>query len=289
MKRPAAIVLAGVALLLVVLLRGLLDPSTDRLPGIDSGNLYTWEIYTREVLADGALPFWNPYHFAGTPHLADPQTTVLYPPAMLLRWLPAPAFLGWMLALHLWIAAAGTLFAARVIGLGWLAGTAAAVAVMLGGSVPGWIHNGHLLVLYSAAWTPVAFALAIVFVRSGRLFPDGRLVAVLMLQFLTGYLQGSLYLASALGLYFVFAAIRAPAGIPAGERGSANDRAAARWKPLMQLVLLAVLCAAATAFQLLPTATLVSQAGRSAGLPYAEALEGGWRISDLATLFFPFH
>ena len=289
MKRPAAIVLAALALLLVVLLRGLLDPSTDRLPGIDSGNLYTWEIYTREVLADGALPFWNPYHFAGTPHLADPQTTVLYPPAMLLRWLPAPAFLGWMLALHLWIAAAGTLYAARVIGLGWLAGAAAAVAVMLGGSVPGWIHNGHLLVLNSAAWTPVAFALAIVSVRSGRVFPDGRLVVVLMLQFLTGYLQGSLYLASALGLYFVFAAIRAPAGIPAGERGSANDRAAARWKPLMQLVLLAVLCAAATAFQLLPTATLVSQAGRSAGLPYAEALEGGWRISDLATLFFPFH
>lgn len=275
MTRPAALVLAGAALLLVVLLRGLLDPSTDRLPGIDSGNLYTWEIFTREVLGDGALPFWNPYHFAGTPHLADPQTTVLYPPAMVLRWLPAPAFLGWMLALHLWIAAAGTLFAARVIGLGWLAGAAAAVAVMLGGSVPGWIHNGHLLVLYSAAWAPLALALTIVSVRSGRLFPDGRLVAVLMLQFLTGYLQGSLYLASAVGLYFAFA-VASPAGT-------------SRWKPLAQLGLLAVLCAAAAAFQLLPTATLVSQAGRSAGLPYAEALEGSWTIGDLATLFFPFH
>ena len=285
MKRPAAIVLAGAALLLVVLLRGLLNPATDRLPGIDSGNLYTWEIYTREVLGDGTLPFWNPYHFAGTPHLADPQTTVLYPPALLLRWLPAPAFLGWMLALHLWIAAAGTLFAARVLGLGWLAGAAAAIAVMLGGSVPGWIHNGHLLVLYSAAWTPLALALTIVSVRSGRVFPDGRLVAVLMLQFLTGYLQGSLYLAAALGLYFAFAVVW-----PASAEAAAGKPARpSRWTLLAQLGLLAVLCAAATAFQLLPTATLVSHAGRSAGLPYAEALDGSWKISDLATLFFPFH
>lgn len=275
MKRPAVIVLGGAALLLCVLLRGLLNPSTDRLPGIDSGNLYTWEVYTREALGSGQLPFWNPYHFAGTPHLADPQTTVLYPPALLLRWLPVPAYLGWMMALHLWIAAAGTLYAARVIGLGWLAAAAAAVAVMLGGSVPGWIHNGHLLVLYSAAWAPWVLGLAIVSVRSGRVVPDGRLVAVLLLQFLTGYLQGSLYIGAALSLYFVYSSLW-PEGAP-------------RWQPLVQLALLAVLCAAAGAFQLLPTATLVSQAGRSAGLPYSEALEGSWRAGDLATIFFPFH
>src|SRR5688572_19407162 len=181
-KRPVVIFLSGTALLLVVVLRGVLDPSVDRLPGIDSGNIYAWEVYTRSVLADWKLPFWNPYHFAGTPHLADPQTTVLYPPAMLLRWLPVPAFLGWMLALHLWIAGAGTLFAARAMGVGWIAASAAGVAVMLGGSVSGWIHGGHLLLIYSAAWVPWALGLAIVSVRSGRVVPDGRLVAVLALR-----------------------------------------------------------------------------------------------------------
>ena len=148
MKRPVVIFLSGSALLLVVVLRGILDLSVDRLPGIDSGNIYAWEVYTRSVLTDWRLPFWNPYHFAGTPHLADPQTTVLYPPAMLLRWLPVPAFLGWMLALHLWIAGGGTVFAARAIGAGWLAASAAAGAVMLGGSGPGGIHGGQLLVIY---------------------------------------------------------------------------------------------------------------------------------------------
>ncbi|HET9195499.1 MAG TPA: YfhO family protein [Vicinamibacterales bacterium] len=304
MKRPLVIVLSGTALLLVIVLRGILDPSVDRLPGIDSGNIYAWEVYTRSVLAEWKLPYWNPYHFAGTPHLADPQTTVLYPPAMLLRWLPVPAFLGWMLALHLWIAGAGTLFAARAIGAGWIAASAAAVAVMLGGSVSGWIHGGHLLLIYSAAWVPWALGLAIVSVRSGRVVPDGRLVAVLALQFLTGYLQGSLYLAAAVASYFIFSALwpplarRASQGAPhvsddlqgaAQESDDAHGTRVRRWAPLAQLALLGVLCAGAAAFQLLPTAVLVAEAGRSGGLPYREALDGSWQAKDLATLLFPFY
>jgi hypothetical protein len=278
-RRPVAIFLGGSALLIAIVLRGVLAPSADRLPGIDSGNLYAWEVHTRAALGAGRLPFWNPYHFAGTPHLADPQTTVFYPPALLLKFLPVPAFLGWMIALHLWIAGAGTLFAARTIGLQWAAAAAAALAVMLGGSVPGWIHNGHLLLLYSAAWVPWAFGFAILSVRSGRMAPDGRLVAVLVLQFLSGYLQGTLYLAAALAMYFVFSA---------AWPDQSNARAP-RWTPLAQLVLLAVLCGAAAAFQLLPTATLVAQAGRSTGLSYTNAVEGGWQPADLATLLYPFY
>jgi hypothetical protein len=282
-KRQALIFLGGAALLLVLVLQGILDPSADRLPGIDSGNIYGWEVYTRSVLADWKLPFWNPYHFAGTPHLADPQTTVLYPPAMLLRWLPVPAFLGWMLALHLWIAGAGTWFAARTIGAGWMTASAAGVATMLGGSVPGWIHGGHLLVIYSAAWVPWALGLAIVSARSGRLVPDGRLVAVLVMQFLTGYLQGSLYLGAAVALYFVFSAAWPPS--PADGQTTRTRR----WTPLAQLAVLGLVCAAAAAFQLLPTAVLVAEAGRSGGLPYHETLEGSWQGRDLATLLFPFY
>jgi hypothetical protein len=277
-RQPVAVFLGGSALLIVLVLRGVLNPSADRLPGVDSHNLYTWEVYTRSSLGAGVLPFWNPYHFAGTPHLADPQTTVFYPPALALKWLPVPAFLGWMMALHLWIAGAGTLFAARTIGAGWMTAAAAAIAVTLGGSVAGWIHNGHLLLLYSVAWVPWALGLAVVSVRSGRVVPDGRLVAVLLLNFLSGYLQGSLYLAAAVALYFLFSA-------------AWPDRLATparRWAPLAQLMLLAVLCVSAAAFQLLPTAVLVAQAGRSSGLSYGDALEGGWQLKDVATLLFPF-
>ena len=277
MKRPAVIFLCGAALLVAYVLWGIVNPWTDRLPGIDSGNLYAWEVYTRSVLAEGHLPFWNPYHFAGTPHLADPQTTVFYPPAFILRWLvPLPAYFGWMMALHLWIAGAGTLFTARVLGLGWMAASAAAVAAMLGGSVPGFIHNGQLLPIYLTAWIPWAYGLAVVSVRQGRVVPDGRLVAVLALQFLGGYLQGGLYLTGAIAFYYLFSTLWPPADVR-------------RWVPLAQLAVLGLLCACVVAFQLLPTATLVAQSGRSAGLSYREALEGSWQVKDLVTLLFPFY
>jgi hypothetical protein len=274
-RRPVALSLGGTALLIGLVLRGVLDPTITRLPGIDSHNLFTWEVYTRSVLADGHVPLWNPYHFAGLPHLADPQTTVFYPPAFLLRWLPVPAYLGWMMALHLWIAAAGTLFAARVLGVGWLAASASAIGVMLGSSVPGWIHGGQLLPIYTVAWVPWVIGLAVVSLQSGRIWPDPRLIGVLVLQFLSGYLQGTLYVAAALTLYYLFSVLW-----PDGAR---------RWVPIAQLAVLSLLCAAVAAFQLLPTMALVSEAGRSTGMLYRDALEGSWQPLDLATLLYPFY
>ena len=279
MRRPIFIFLAGAALLVVVVLRGALNPGTGRLPGVDAGNLYAWEVYTRSVLADRHLPFWNPYHFSGTPHLADPQTTVFYPPALLLRWLPVPAFLAWMIALHLVIAGAGTLFVGRVLGLRWTIAYGAAAAVMLGGSVPGGLHNGHLLPIYSLAWVPWALGLAIVSVRSGRMVPDGRLVAVLVLHVLSGYVQGSLYLAAMLCSYYLYSVFWPPE-VATPMR---------RWVPLTQLGALAALSALAAAFMLLPTSALISESGRHAGVSYQEALKGSWHVRDLATLLFPFY
>jgi len=106
------------------------------------------------VLRTGRLPFWNPYYFSGMLHLADIQTQTLYPPALLLRWLPIPTFLSVMVAVHLWIAAIGGMVLARVLGAGWVGATAAAMALALGGSVAPWIHNGHLLFLvyWRSAW-----------------------------------------------------------------------------------------------------------------------------------------
>ena len=271
-------ILCGLALLAAYAFRALLTPGIGGLPGRDAGNLYVWEMFTRSVLATGQLPFWNPFHFAGTPHLADPQTLVLYPPAVLLRWLPLLTFFPWLAVIHVWLGGAGTLFLGRVIGLGWVAASAAAVAVTLGGSVGPWLHNGHLLVLFSAAWLPWGLALAIVSARRQTIWPHPFLVVVLVLQFLAAYLQGSIYAVAAVSLYFVFSAIW-----PDG-----TDRRASRWRPLGQLAMLGVLTVGVSAFQLLPTLRLISEAGRSSGIPYAEALEGGWSLRHLATFFFPF-
>jgi hypothetical protein len=274
---PAAAILCGLAVFVLYTLRALLTAGEGQLPGRDSVNLYIWEIYTRSVLATGALPFWNPFHFAGTPHLADPQTTVLYPPAILLRWLPPEAFLVWMAALHIWLAGAGVLFLCRVIGLGWMSSTAAAVAGMLGGAAGARLHNGHLLILYCAAWLPWALALAIVSLRRATVWPHPALVVVLVLQFLAGYIQGSVYLVAALCLYYFYSALWPEPGQPSS-----------RARAISQLTVVGVLSLGAAAFQLLPTAQLVVESGRRTGIPYADAIEGGWSFRSLVTFWFPF-
>ncbi|HVQ14425.1 MAG TPA: YfhO family protein [Vicinamibacterales bacterium] len=278
-KWAAPAILCGLAILVVFTLRAVIVAEGDMLPGRDSVNLYVWEIYTRAVLVTGTLPFWNPLHFAGTPHLADVQTTVLYPPAMLLRWLPPGAFLSWMAALHVWIAGAGVLFLARAIGLGWLASTAVAVAGMLGGSAGARLHNGHLLLLYCAAWLPWALGFAIVSARRATIWPHPGLVIVLALQFLAGYVQGSFYLVGVVCLYYIYCVVWPESP---GEPGS-------RTRALGQLVVAGVLSLGISAFQLFPTARLVAQAARFAGIPYEDAIEGGWYARNLLSFFFPFY
>ena len=158
---PIAVVLCGLAVLVLVTLRDVLVAGNAVVPGRDAVEMYVWEYYTRSALSTGTLPFWNPFHFAGTPHLADVQKTVLYPLAWLLRWVPLDDFFTWMAALHIWMTGAGALFLARVVGLGWMASTATAIAGMLGGTTGPRLNNGHLLPMYVGAWFPWALAFAI--------------------------------------------------------------------------------------------------------------------------------
>ena len=273
MSRPPAAIAAGVAALIALVLRPVLL-ATDKLPGIDAHNLYAWEVYTRNVLGVGRLPFWNPYFFTGVPHLADLQTQVFYPPALLLRWLPIPTFLSVEIALHLWIAAMGTMVLAREVGTGWIAAAAAATAIALGGSVGPWIHNGHLLLLESASWLPWILAFGLQSSRRNRWLPKAGLVAACGLQFLTGNLQGTLYTAGVLTAFYLFAIVW-----PA---------ASTRRQLLAQWSLTGVLAAGLVAFQLVPTIVLIREAGRTGKLPWEAAAEGGWRAADLVRIVRPF-
>jgi hypothetical protein len=269
------VILAALAVLAALTLRETFRVAGARLPGLDAGIHYVWEFFTRTALEASRLPYWNPYHFAGMPHLATLQVAVLYPPAMLLRWLPLEWFLPSMFVLHLWIAGSGALLLCRVIGLGWLSSTTAAIAFMFGGSVAPSLYQGHMLVVSSVSWFPWALALSIVSARRDTWLPHSGLVLVLVVQALSG-LQASLYTTAVVSAYFVYSAAW-PEQKPGG-----------RSRPLVQLAVLGVLTAGLCAFQLLPFARVVLDAGRTAGVSYDTAVENAWSFKDLATLFFPF-
>jgi hypothetical protein len=55
-----------------------------------------------DSVRDGrGLPLWNPYQFAGQSTVANPQSTLFYPPAWIMVPLGVPRGVGWLIVIHL--------------------------------------------------------------------------------------------------------------------------------------------------------------------------------------------
>jgi len=108
----------------------------------------------RAVLDEGALPLWQPGIFSGTPFAANPLSKVWYPPQWLVLLLPPALHLNVLIWLHLTLAGLGAWAWGRATGLtrgpAALAGAGYALAPRLIAAV----GNGHVDLLYAAAWVP---------------------------------------------------------------------------------------------------------------------------------------
>ncbi len=246
--------------------------------GLDLVQHYSRESVLRATLANRQLPLWNPYEFSGIPAQADPQVGVFYPPSVLLRWLPLPAFLTWTIILHLWLFGAGGYLLCRTAGAGRPSAAIAAVALTLRGITMPPIYAGHLDVLRTITWLPAALALGIRSIDRDTIRPTWSLVAVLCLQLLGGFVQQAVYTFWALAAY-------------AGFSVWWPTRRAGSWRTARvlggQIGALALLVAGLTAFQLLPTLRLVLDAGRTAGLSYADAVGSAVDLTVLKRLILP--
>ena len=249
----AVAVLAVAVLAVAVLHRAVGDPEAT-LVGTDMHVHVSWESANRLAFDAGQVPFWNPFAWSGYPGMADIQTQVFYPPSLLLRRLPLPAFFTWGLVLHLWVVAVGTFALCRQLGTGRVAAMAAGVGMMMSGAIAPKIYAGHMVVLYRYAWFPLALALAIRSAGRQSLLPHPALVVVLTVHVLAGFLQGTVYVFGCLGCYFAGAAL------------ARSGRA--RWYPVAQIALLAVLVFSLAGFQLLPTARLALESERAAHSPW---------------------
>jgi hypothetical protein len=82
-------------------------------------------------LRAGRWPFWNPYLGEGSAVLP-----MLYPAEMLQALVPGPAFVSWLLTLHLPLAALGAYALAREVGICRWGALAASAAYSMGGLAP---------------------------------------------------------------------------------------------------------------------------------------------------------
>jgi hypothetical protein len=152
--------------------------------------------FLHERLSHGDFPLWNPFAFSGQPFAADPQSGVLYPPALVSYGLLAPA--GGMVALvtfHYLLTTLSSYAFARLSGAGRLGAVYAGVAFGAGGYLLA--RSQALGLLTGAAWLAASVAAAqYVATRQGRGASPLILAATLALSILGGSQQLTLVAAT---------------------------------------------------------------------------------------------
>lgn len=156
---------------------------------------YPWKAYVQASLAEGRLPYWNPYTFAGAPFLANMQSAVFYPFDLLLLLFSVDRFFGLSLLFHLGLGGTGAYLLARLCGASPLPALFAGIAYGLNGFVMIHIPAGNHYTYAGAAWIPWIFFVTTGFVRTTKSrLPwalGGSLVACL--HFLCGHPQMLFY------------------------------------------------------------------------------------------------
>ncbi len=233
---------------------------------------YPYRDFASATLRAGHLPLWNPYLFMGAPLLANSQVAVLYPLHWPLIWLAAPKQVAWSIAIHIWLAGAGSyLLAHKVLKLRAVAAFAAAAIFALGGFLGAQVE--HVNQLNASAWLPWLLLCLEGTMRPGKgrrpaLLGGGAIVG---LTFLAGHTQAAYIVLFGSAIYALVRKMH--------------------WRSaLWGLAALAAMCGmglALAAGQLLPTLELSRLSVRSGGLPYNEAASFSLKPGLIFKAFLP--
>ena len=118
----------------------------------DSKNqFYAFFRFMAEAIHEGSTPFWNPYHYAGHPSIADPQSLIFSPAFVLWALIdPRPSLYAFDLIVfaHLLIGGLAIVFLGRRWGWTTSGGVLAAAVFMLGGPVAGRLNHVGIITAY---------------------------------------------------------------------------------------------------------------------------------------------
>ena len=115
--------------------------------------------FLHDSLSHGDLPLWNPFAFSGQPFAADPQSGVLYPPALIAYGLLTPATgMVALIAFNYLLATFSSYTFARLIGAGRLGAVYAGLAFGVSGYLLA--RSQALGLLTGAAWMAACVAAA---------------------------------------------------------------------------------------------------------------------------------
>jgi hypothetical protein len=166
------------------------------------GQLYPWRYFTISQWRQGEVPFWNPYSFAGTPHLANYQSAVFSPFNLLFFILPFIDAWSINVLLQPLIAGLGTYMFLRAKKASRIASVIGAVTFMFSGFIVVWMAYGTLAM--AAAFLPLTLFAIEKFYSSKKNKYILLLIASITTSFFAGHFQTSLYVFLFSCLYAVF-------------------------------------------------------------------------------------
>ncbi len=232
--RVDAALLVLLALLIAVFFWRFLSPNpVDRAqlsPGDFTDQFYAFRLYEARAFSEGRIPLWSENFNSGHPFLADIQSAVFYPVALVNTLLNLALWHSFSLfaleleaLLHFWLAGAFTYLFARRIGLNvprtfggaWhiqpsrIGAFTAALVFTFGGYLTSY-PSLQLAILETAVWLPLALYFldrATERASTDRFTPTASLIAagiVLGIAALAGHPQTFLFVLATCALYYGF-------------------------------------------------------------------------------------
>lgn len=165
--------------------------------------LYPWREFSISMLQQGEIPFWNPYNFTGTPHLANLPTATFYPFNLL--FLVFPFLATWVVYLGIQPVLAGTFMYLylRNLNLTKLSCLFGGIAFAFSSFMMMRFEFG--IAGHTFLWVPLVLLAIDKFAESNKLQWWLLGIVATLLMFLGGYLQAIIY---GYGLIFVYAIYR---------------------------------------------------------------------------------
>lgn len=213
---------------------------------------YPYMRLTQESYRLGELPLWNPYNFAGNPHMAEWQSGAFYPLHVLLIFLPLPAYWSLYQMLGFFLAGYFMYLFLRNLKLGAAAGILGAASFMLSSFMTTW-NMEVVTAPHSILWLPLVLLAVDKIIKGKGEEGRGKKVwwlaglAGLVMSILSGYWQTTFYVMAVAAVYILYRLWR--------------QKLLLTFYSLL-LVLWFALALSLTAFQLFPTWELYQRSSR---------------------------
>jgi len=233
---------------------------------------YPVRFFQYQMGVAGKIFKWNPFVFSGTPFLADPQSSLFYPPGWIFFLLPPENALPIFLAVHFALAGILTYIFLGRYHLDTAARLGGAVVYMLSGFAV--LHSIHPGIVAAYSLIPLGLILCRKVIEGCSLWSSCLLGMFLAVHLFIGALQMTLIMSMALIVYSLF-------------NLSGKPRGASLLKIAALLTFPVIIAALLIQVQFLPSLEFYRQTSRSTSMSFNELTSGSLGFQELVMMLIP--